>query len=105
MKRGLLYWAALDKRRPVLVLSPDLRNELANDVVVAPLSSTLRPLRWHVRLEKGEGGLREASMVKCESPQTVPTEWLEVRPLGRALSPTRMQQIERALLSALGILP
>lgn len=104
MKRGLLYWASLDKRRPVLVLSPDLRNTLANDLVVLPLSTTLRPLSWHVRLGKGEGGLREASMVKCESPQTVPKEWLEVEPLGRALSAARMEEVERALLSALGIL-
>lgn len=104
MKRGALYWAALDKRRPVLVLSPDLRNQLANDLVVLPLSSTLRPLRWHVRLERGEGGLRQPSMVKCESPQTIPKEWLEPAPLGSALSPARIEQVERALLSALGIL-
>jgi hypothetical protein len=44
-------------------------------------------------------------MVKCEAPQTIPKEWIEVLPLGRALSPARMQQVERALLSALGILP
>ena len=104
MNRGFLYWVELDKRRPVLVVSPDVRNQLANDVVVLPCSSTLRALVWHVRLDRGEGGLREASMVKCESPQTVPKDWLGRAPLGRALSPGRMAQVERALLSALGIL-
>ena len=104
MNRGCLYWAELDKRRPVLVISPDVRNRLANDVVVLPCSSTLRPLVWHVRLDRGEGGLKEASMVKCEAPQTIPKEWLGIEPLGRALSPARLEQVERALLSALGIL-
>ena len=33
-KRGHLYWAEMDKRRPVLVISTDSRNERANDVVV-----------------------------------------------------------------------
>jgi mRNA-degrading endonuclease toxin of MazEF toxin-antitoxin module len=35
-KRGHLYWAHMDKRCPVLVLSPDYRNELANDVIIVP---------------------------------------------------------------------
>lgn len=62
MRRGLLYWARLDKRRPVLVLSPDYRNEHASDVIVVPSSTRLRPAPTHVPLRKGEGGLPEASM-------------------------------------------
>jgi hypothetical protein len=55
LERGRVYWATLpgDKRRPVLVLSPEARNARANDVIVAPLSSTLREGPWHVRLRKG----------------------------------------------------
>ncbi len=51
--RGHVYWARLpgDKRRPVLVLSPAARNEHANDVIVAPLSTVTikkaKPTRIH----------------------------------------------------------
>ena len=45
-RRGQLYWVQIPdepgaKRRPALVVSPDVRNRLANDVIVGPLSSVL----------------------------------------------------------------
>jgi hypothetical protein len=58
LARGRIYWAHLpgDKRRPVLVVSPEARNALASDVLVVPVSSELRHGPWHVRLDRGEGG-------------------------------------------------
>jgi len=41
-RRGHLYWAQMEKRRPVLVVSVDARNDRANDVLVVPCSTTLR---------------------------------------------------------------
>jgi mRNA-degrading endonuclease toxin of MazEF toxin-antitoxin module len=32
----------MDKRRPVLVISPDYRNERASDVIVVPATTTVR---------------------------------------------------------------
>jgi mRNA-degrading endonuclease toxin of MazEF toxin-antitoxin module len=34
LRRGYLYWVSLDKRRPALLLSPDVRNDKARDVIV-----------------------------------------------------------------------
>ena len=103
MNRGQLYWVQLDKRRPAVLISPDFRNAAASDVIVIPCSLRLRPMRWHVALRRGEGGLLADSMAKCESVLTVPKSLLSPAPLGRELSPSRMREIEIALLSALGI--
>jgi mRNA-degrading endonuclease toxin of MazEF toxin-antitoxin module len=93
----------LDKRRPVVILSPDKRNEAASDMIVVPCFSSGREMRWHVYLRKGEGGLSGASVAKCEQITTVPKEFVE-REIGM-LPEARMRDIERALLSALGIMP
>jgi mRNA-degrading endonuclease toxin of MazEF toxin-antitoxin module len=66
LKRGQLYWARLDKRRPVLVISPDYRNERASDVIVIPGSTIVRDAPTHVVLRRGEGGLRARTVLKCE---------------------------------------
>jgi len=93
----------MDKRRPAVVVSHDARNRYANDLVVVPCSTSARPLAWHVRLGKGEGGLPEASVAKCEQITTVRKTDVELVPLGPKLSLERLQEIERAILSALAI--
>lgn len=99
--RGEVYWVELDKPRPSVVVSPNPRNLFANDVIIIPCSSHLRPMRWHVRLPRGEGGVPVTSMVKCELVTTASKEWFGKR-LG-VLTASRMVEIERALLSAVGI--
>ena len=56
-RRGYVYRARLDRRRPVLVISPDYRNERASDVLVIPCSTRLRDAPTHVRLRAREGGV------------------------------------------------
>jgi mRNA-degrading endonuclease toxin of MazEF toxin-antitoxin module len=102
-KRGSLYWARLDKRRPVLVISPDYRNERATDVIIVPASTTIREAPTHVVLRTGEGGVRTRTVLKCEQVTTLPRTDLELRPLGGRLSPARLAAVERALLRAIGI--
>jgi mRNA-degrading endonuclease toxin of MazEF toxin-antitoxin module len=102
-RRGWLYWARLDKRRPVLVISPDYRNEHASDVIIVPASTTIRDAPTHVVLRSGEGGLRTRSVLKCEQVTTLPRTDLEQRPLGARLSAARVAAVERALLRAIGI--
>ena len=56
-RRGYVYWARLDRRRPVLVISPDDRNERTSAVLVIPCSTRLRDAPTHVRLRAREGGV------------------------------------------------
>ena len=102
-RRGHLYWARLDKRRPVLVLSVNARNERASDLIVVPCSTTLREAPTHVRLGRGEGGAPRACMLKCEQITTLPKEDVDVAPLGSALTAARLVEIERAVLRAIGV--
>ena len=104
IRRGFAYWATLDKRRPVIVLSPDYRNEHASDVIVVPCSTRLRFAPTHVGLRKSEGGVPQPSVVHCEQVATLRKEVLSPTPLGRALSPSRMAEIERGVLRAIGVL-
>ncbi len=105
LRRGFLHWAQFDKRRPALVVSPDERNALGNDVVVVPCTRTRRLGPWHVALPRGEGGLPRASVAKCELVTTLLKEDLDEMPIGGPLRHERMIEIERALLLALGIRP
>jgi mRNA-degrading endonuclease toxin of MazEF toxin-antitoxin module len=101
--RGCLYLARLDKLRPVLVVSPDIRNALASDVIVVPCSTRLSTAPTHVRLRKGEGGLSAASVLKCEQITTLHKDDVRRRPLGTPLSTGRVLEVERCILRAIGV--
>jgi mRNA interferase MazF len=102
-RRGHLYLAHLDKLRPVLVISPDVRNELASDVMVIPCTSRLSIAPTHVRLRRGEGGLSTASVLKCEQLTTLHKDDVRLKALGGALSRDRVLEVERAVLRAIGV--
>ena len=107
--RGHVYWVEIPdeprhKRRPALILSPDFRNVLASDLIVAPLSSVLRDAPTHVRLRPGEGGIKVASVVKCEQITTLQKARLVPTALGGPLSAGRMLEIEKATLRAIGVM-
>ena len=106
--RGHLYWVQLPsehdrKRRPALVMSLDVRNRLADDVMVVPASSTLREAPTHVRIRARQGGLPMASVLKCEQLTTLPESRLGRSPLGGALSSRIMHEVEKAILRAIGV--
>jgi mRNA-degrading endonuclease toxin of MazEF toxin-antitoxin module len=102
-RRGCLYWARLDKRRPVLVLSINARNERAGDLIVVPCSTTLRDAPTHVRLGRGEGGVSQACMLKCEQITTLPRQELDLEPLGAPLGGGKLREIELGVMRAIGI--
>ena len=102
-KRDHIYWAQMEKRRPVLVVSVDARNDRANDVIVVPCSTTLREAPTHVPLTGGEGGLPRDSVLKCEQVTTLKKEDVDPVPLGMPIRPARMAAVERAILRAIGI--
>lgn len=101
-RRGHLHWVNLDKRRPALVLSPDYRNQHASDVIVIPCSTRLRPAPTHVMLRRGQGGLTESSVLKCEQITTVSKSDVK-HVLGKALPQTVLLEVERAVLRAIGV--
>ncbi|OGB95781.1 MAG: hypothetical protein A2Z31_02370 [candidate division NC10 bacterium RBG_16_65_8] len=103
LRRACLHWAEMDKRRPVLILSPESRNEHASDLIVVPCSSVLRGGPWHVRLSKGEGGLERSSVLLCEQITTLVKKRLDPEPLGGPLAVHRMAEVERAVLLAIGM--
>lgn len=103
MKRGDVVWAALDKRRPAIVVSTDRRNDLATDVVLVPCSRSGRLREWHVALRRGEAGLPKDCFAKCEQVTTLPKSQIEAGEIGR-ISDARLVEVERGILSALGIL-
>ena len=108
-RRGEIHLASMrtrpgdQKTRPVLVVSPDVRNRWASDVLVVPLSTQGRTAPSHVLLDPGEGGLSHPSVAKCEQVTCLDKGILEPRPLGPPLSQDRIRQVESALLVALGI--
>jgi mRNA interferase MazF len=91
------------KERPALVVSLDVRNRLANDVIVVPLSTTLRPAPTHVELPAGEGGLKETSMAKCEQVTTLDKSFLTRGPFAGTINPLLIQEIEKAIQRSIGI--
>lgn len=92
------------KNRPALVVSLDIRNKLANDIIVVPLSTNLRPSPTHVLLQEGEGGLSKASMAKCEQVATIDKSLLIRGPFAGKVSNEKMEEIEKAIMIAIGVL-
>lgn len=92
--------------RPALVVSVDVRNRLANDVIVVPLSTNLRPLSTHVLIPAGAGGQRQDSMAKCEHVTTLDKQLLVRGPFGGRIPDTILGDVVRAIRRAIGeILP
>jgi mRNA-degrading endonuclease toxin of MazEF toxin-antitoxin module len=109
-KRGEIYLVNLPskpkdvKNRPALVVSLDIRNKLANDILVVPLSTNLRPSPTHVLLQEEDGGLSKASMAKCEQVTTIDKSLLIRGPFSGRVSDKKMNEIEKAIMISIGII-
>ncbi len=109
-KRGEIYLVNLPskpkdvKNRPALVVSLDIRNKLANDIIVVPLSTNLRHSSTHVLLQEKEGGLSKASMAKCEQVTTIDKSLLVRGPFSGRISDKKMNEIEKAIMISIGII-
>ena len=108
-KRGEIYLVRLPgqpmdvKPRPALIVSLDVRNRLANDVVVVPISTTLHTSPTHVALPEGEGGLDKTSMAKCEQITTLDKSFLIRGPFSGSIRLEKMTEVEKAIQRAIGI--
>ena len=109
-KKGEVYLVNLPskpkdvKNRPALVISLDIRNKLAGDIIVVPLSTNLRPSPTHVLLQEGEGGLSRASMAKCEQVTTIDKSLLIRGPFAGRISDDKTEEIEKAIMIAIGVI-
>jgi len=102
--RGEVWFADLEpvrgheqgRQRPVLILSTDLFNSSAADLVfVLAITSVERKVRSHVLVEPPEGGLNRPSWVMCEQIRTIARERLD-RCLG-SVSQGSLRTIRRRL--------
>jgi mRNA interferase MazF len=109
-RRGEVWQANLDpvvgpeqtKIRPVLVVSNDGFNSLANQLcVVVPLTGTDRGLPYHVRVQPPEGGLDRLSIVQCEQITVRSYERL-LRRRGR-VDPATLRAVEARLRRLLAL--
>ena len=91
------------KLRPALVVSLDIRNRLANDVIVIPLSTTMRPTPTHVPIAQGEGGVHLPSMAKCEQVTTLDKSLLVRGPFAGRVTEVTMVAVERGIMRAIGV--
>jgi len=103
-RRGEVYWAFVDKRRPVVIISRDSLNAYSFDVCVVPLTRVRRmAFSFRPQLSAGEGGLRTSSWAKCDQLATIPNTALEYPPTG-LLSSRALEDVVRAIKLALKLL-
>jgi len=100
-KRGEVCLVALDKERPVILISSDVLNRHSLDVCVIPVSTaehkafSLRP-----SLPAGAGGLDRKSWAKCDQVMTIEKRRVVYPPLG-SLDSGDMARVENAVRRAL----
>lgn len=110
--RGEIWWTNLPTdppekgRRPVIIVSPDGRNQhpRSNSVLVIPLSTSVHLLRpSHLLLRVGETGLSADSAAQTDNMTTVRRDSLsEPRPSQRKLSHTKICELAALVRTAMG---
>ena len=100
MTRGEVWWAELDKRRPVVLVSRKEAYAIRALVVAAPVSTTVRGFAVEVKVGKREG-LPKTGVVNCDWLVTIPKSALAERT--GSLSRAKLDQLNDALRFALGL--
>lgn len=80
MKRGEIYYAILDpslgsetaKRRPVLIVSNDINNQVATTITIVPITSNVTKVYpFEVFLQPLDSGLPKPSKVQAQQIRTI----------------------------------
>lgn len=100
MKRGEVWWANVDKRRPVVLISRDEAYAVRALVLVAPITGTTRGFAAEVKVGRQEG-LPRPCVINCDSIVTIPKADLIER--AGALSSGKLRALEDALRFVLGL--
>jgi mRNA interferase MazF len=105
IKRGQVYWVALDptvgseiqKTRPAVVVSNDVGNTHSPLVTVLPITSKAeRIYPFEVEILRGQGRLKEGGKIKANLIRTIDKKRLRGRPLGQ-MPPTVMRAVNEAI--------
>lgn len=87
--------------RPALIIQNDVGNQYAGTTIVAAITSTIKIYPVTVPLQKGEGGVREASMVNLAQILTIDKARLQRR-IG-ALPSESMERVNAAIKISLDV--
>lgn len=92
------------KKRPVVVVSLDLRNELSDSVIVVPFTSNLTGINNPTRIliAAGEGGLQADSLAVCENVSALRQIFLEQGPYGQ-ISRESLERIQIGIQLAIAV--
>ena len=102
-RRGEVYWASLDKLRPVLVLSADALNANAFDVCIVPITSIEhRKFALRVPIKARDAKLNKDCWAKCDQVTTLDKSLLRYPALG-SLSASAFGTIQSRVKMALGL--
>jgi mRNA-degrading endonuclease toxin of MazEF toxin-antitoxin module len=85
-----------------LVVSADVRNRIADDVMVVPIFSNGADGPTHVRLARGSGGIKKNSVLFCEELTTLDRDSLTRGPWGTPVASDVLGAVLRAVRRALG---
>jgi len=103
MKRGEIRWYQFqppDKRRPVLILTRDSVIPYLNEVIIAPVTSTIRGIPSEVLLD-AEDGMSQTCAINFDHLQTVPKG--KIGRLMTTLSQDKLSLVSTAVCFALGL--
>src|SRR4249919_472813 len=97
-RRGEIYWARVEKVRPVLIVSAEAGNKFSNAVVVAVLTTTIPEKQYPMNVHLAAGDpLPDPGVILCRSLYTFLKEDLENY---RAdLRPEQMVEVDKALVA------
>jgi mRNA interferase MazF len=99
-RRGEIYWAQLEKVRPVVVVSADIGNKFSNAVVVAALTSQIPEKEYPMNVHLPAGHpLEDAGVILCRNLYTFLKE--DLGTYRADLSEEQLAAVDRALISAL----
>jgi len=96
-RRGEVWWADMDKLRPVVVMHRNFAGRSLNAVLVAPLTSTMRDIPTAVRLGP-EDGLDRECMAALDNLTLLKKD--RFKQLAGRLTEDRMEELCRALAVA-----
>ena len=88
--------------RPALVISTDVRNRLADDVLVIPIFSRGSIGPTHIPLAAGQGGIKKASVLFCEELTTIDRRYVARGPWGGPVDDDVLRSVVRGVRRAVG---
>lgn len=111
--RGDIYLVNLDpvvgkeigKARPAVIIQNDIGNKFSPVTIIAPISSVkeiTKPLPIMIFLEKGEGGINEASYIDCGQIRTIDKDERLITKFG-SLEKTKMLEVDKAIRISLSL--